>query len=170
MKYINPEKAEELAWQGAMMGAPSAVAALGMLAGDAAEDAVLAWLDLVPSRYKASVAQDFEGTPELVTLSEDLIVYRHWGVEASEAGSPWFSSKPYVRPGNARRYLALPNYNAANRVSAFRIPAGTTIARDKVASQVGQPKFGPYATGGGMQIYLPNPEDAVLIGPLDVTK
>ena len=153
---------------------PLLIAGVGMAIGKGVENTVGAvsasWLDLVPPRYRASVAQAFKGTPEVVTLSEDLIVYRHWGGEAPETGSPWFSPKPYVRPGNARRYLALPNYNSADRVSAFRIPAGTTIIRGQVASQVGQPRFGPYATGGGVQIYLPNPEDAVLIGPIDVTK
>ncbi|MCR4408538.1 MAG: hypothetical protein NUW24_16725 [Anaerolineae bacterium] len=36
MKYVSPEKAERLAWQGAMMGAPFAAAAVGSLAGDVA--------------------------------------------------------------------------------------------------------------------------------------
>ena len=94
------------------------------------------WLAHVPARYRASVAQAFEGTPEVITLSEDLIVYRHWGGDAHETGSPWFSPKPYVRPGNARRYLALPDYNSATRISVFKIPAGTTIIRGKVASQL----------------------------------
>ncbi|MBC7252212.1 MAG: RHS repeat-associated core domain-containing protein [Anaerolineae bacterium] len=166
MKYVSPEKAERLAWQGAMMGAPFAAAAVGSLAGDAAEDAVLAWLDLVPSGYRASVAQAFEGTPMVETLTEDLIVYRRWGGEARETGSPWFSPKPYVRPGNARRYLALPNTNTAENVSVFKIPAGTTIIRGEVAPRVRD--YGPHAVGGGMQIYLPDPEKAILLGPLDV--
>jgi hypothetical protein len=153
---------------------PLLVAGVGIAVGKGVENAVGAvsasWLDLVPPRYRASVAQAFEGTPEVVTLSEDLIVYRHWGGKAPETGSPWFSPKPYARPGNARRYLALPNRNTAENVSAFRIPAGTTIIRGKVASQVQDIRFGPYAVGGGIQIYVPNPEDAILIGPVDVTR
>jgi len=95
------------------------------------------WLAYVPARYRASVAQAFEGTHEVITLSKDLIVYRHWGGDALETGSLWFSPKPYVRPGNARRYLALPDYNSATRISLFKIPAGTTIIRGRVASKVG---------------------------------
>ncbi len=127
------------------------------------------WSNYVPAKYRASVSKAFAGTPTVETLTEDLLVYRHWGDEAPEAGSPWFSPKPYVRPGNARRYLALPEYNSASNVSVFKIRAGTTIVRGKVASQVGQANFGSYAVGGGAQIYLPNPSDAVLLGPLTVT-
>ena len=128
------------------------------------------WLSYVPEKYRAAVSSAFAGTPTVETLTEDLIVYRHWGGEAPEIGSPWFSPKPYVRPGNARRYLALPNRNTAENISAFRIPAGTTIIRGKVASQIQDTRFGPYAVGGGTQIYVPNPEDAILIGPVDVTR
>ncbi len=31
------------------------------------------------------------------------------------------------------------------------------ILRGKAASQVGEPRFGGYATGGGEQIYVPDP-------------
>jgi RHS repeat-associated protein len=149
---------------------PVLAAGVGMAIGKGVENTVGAvsasWLDLVPPRYRASVAQAFKGTPEVITLSEDLIVYRHWGGEAAETGSPWFSPKPYVRSGNARRYLALPNTNTAENISVFKIPAGTTIIRGEVAPRVRD--YGPHAVGGGMQIYLPDPEKALLLGPLDV--
>jgi hypothetical protein len=122
----------------------------------------------VPPKYREVVARAFEGTPQVVTLQEDLIVYRHWGGEAREKGSPWFSPKPYIRPGNARRYLALPPWNTAEKISVFRIPAGTTVIIGRVASQV--ESYGSYAIGGGIQVYLPQPEAAILIGPLDKTK
>ncbi len=168
---VNTELGYEYrSWRGRVWGAIGAVMAGAFVGFKIPMKSPDDWLAYVPARYRASVAQAFEGTPEVITLTEDLIVYRHWGGDAEETGSPWFSPKPYVRPGNARRYLALPDYNSATRISVFKIPAGTTIIRGKVASQVGQPKFGPYATGGGIQIYLPHPESAVLIGPLDVTK
>jgi len=69
-------------------------------------DSIVRWLDVVPPRYRASVAEAFDGTPEVVTLTEDLIVYRHWGGDAPEIGSPWFSPEPYMNPEDARRYLA----------------------------------------------------------------
>jgi len=145
---------------------------VGLTAGLSAmgAPALSSWLSKVPVEYQASVARSFSGTPNVETLTEDLIVYRHWGSEAGETGSPWFSPKPYVRPGNARRYLALPEYNTAENVSSFRIPAGTMIIRGKVASKVGTVNFGSYATGGGTQIYLPDPNVAVLIGPMDATR
>jgi RHS repeat-associated protein len=149
---------------------PLLIAGVGMAIGKGVENTVGAvsasWLDLVPSKYREVVARAFQGTPQVITLQEDLIVYRHWGGGAQEEGSPWFSPKPYIRPGNARRYLALPPGNTAERISVFKIPAGTIIIRGKVAPQVEY--FGPYAVGGGEQIYLPDPSKAILIGPLDV--
>jgi len=129
-------------------------------------DSIVRWLDVVPPRYRASVAEAFDGTPEVVTLTEDLIVYRHWGGDAPEIGSPWFSPEPYMNPEDARRYLALPEYNSADHVSAFRIPAGTTLLQGTAASQAGRANFGAAAVGGGVQIYLPNPQDAAVVAEL----
>jgi len=114
-------------------------------------------LQIVPKKYRAEVAAAFDGKPEAVTLKEDLIVYRHWGGVSGETGSPWVSPKPYAKPGNAKRYLALPEKNTAQNLTAFRIPAGTTILRGKVASKVGDPRFDGKAVGSGVQIYVPAP-------------
>jgi RHS repeat-associated protein len=151
------------ATEGATEGAQKALAQEALRGEQAASSS---WLDFVPPKYRSDVARAFAGTPEVVTLSEDLIVYRYWGPGMREVGSPWFSPKLYVRRGNARRYLALPEYNPAEYVSVFKIPRGTTVIRGKVASQVGEKYFGPYATGGGMQIYLPDPKEAIWIGRL----
>ncbi len=121
------------------------------------------WLFPVPPRYRDSVAGVFDDIGTVETLEENLFAYRHWGGDAKESGSPWFSEKMYIRSGNARRYLALPNGNTAEHISLFMIPAGTTIIRGKVASQVGASMFGPYAAGRGTQIYLPDPNVAVLL-------
>ncbi len=118
-------------------------------------------LDYVPQRYRAAVGRSFRGDPEAITLTEALIVHRHWGGGASQTGSPWFSPKTYVRPGNAQRHLALPTGNTAENVTSFRIPAGTTILRGQVASQAGNAGFGPNAIGRGIQIYLPDPSVAI---------
>ncbi len=119
--------------------------------------------DVVPERYRASIARAFEGTPGVETLREDLIVYRRWGGKAVETGSPWFAQKPYVRPGAAQRYLALPSGNTAENMTAFRILAGTTILRGNAATQVGEVGFGSRAVGGGVQIYVPDPSVAIPI-------
>lgn len=118
------------------------------------------WLDYVPAKYRASVADAFSGTPNIETSTEDLVAYRYWGDGSAESGSPWFSAKPYVKPGNARRFLALPEKNSAQNMTQFVIRAGSTIIRGKAASQAGVPGFGDYAVGGGVQIYVPEPEIA----------
>jgi len=115
-------------------------------------------LQIVPKKYRAEVAAAFDGKPDAITLKEDLIVYRHWGGVSGETGSPWVSPKSYAKPGNAKRYLALPEKNTAQKLTAFRIPAGTTILKGKVASKVGDPRFDGKSVGGGMQIYVPNPK------------
>jgi hypothetical protein len=121
------------------------------------------WLDYVPPQYQDNVVGSFSGIPSVETLTDDLVVYRHWGGGAAETGSPWFSPKAYVRPGNARRYLALPDYNSASNISQSMIPKGTTIIYGKASSQVSNLGFGKYAIGGGSQIYLPNPGVVKLI-------
>ncbi len=113
------------------------------------------------SKYRAAVSRAFRGESRAISLTEDLVVYRYWGNKAPETGSPWFSAKQYAKPGNARRYLALPEGNTAQNVTEFRIPADTTVLRGKVASQAGEVGFGSYATGGGVQIYLPDPSVAI---------
>jgi RHS repeat-associated protein len=119
--------------------------------------------DLVPSAFRRGVAAAFRGGDAVAeTLSADLTVYRHWGGSAGESGF-WYSPKPYSSSGRARRFLALPDANTAENVTAFRIPSGTTIVHGKVASQVGRSGFGSYATGGGTQIYLSDPSVAVKI-------
>jgi hypothetical protein len=126
------------------------------LAGSAGEEAAGDALDVIPEKYRAAVRRAFEGTPIAETIQEDRIVYRRWGGKAAETGSPWYSTAPYERPGNARRYLALPEGNTAENLTAFKIPKGTTILRGKAASMAGEPGFGAKAVGGGQQIYLPD--------------
>ena len=128
------------------------------------EESSEAWLELVPPESREVVKGSFEGTPQVVTLQEDLIVYRRWGGGAQEEGSPWFSPEPYTCPEEARNRLALPHRNTAEHVSIFKIPAGTTIIRGKAAAQAVSDEYF-HAVGGGEQIYLPDPSKAILIGP-----
>ena len=120
-------------------------------------------LEIVTKKYRIAVANAFDGDAIAITLADDLVVYRHWGGKASETGSPWFSTKMYRKPGNARRYLALPDGNTAKNVTMFRIPAGTEILYGKVISQAGIPGFSSNGFGGGIQIYLPIPQIAIPI-------
>jgi len=118
-------------------------------------------LEHVPAKYRGGVARSFADEPIAYKLSEDMIVYRHWGGKAAETGSPWFSPKPYSKSGNAQRYLALPEGNSADKITAFRIPAGTTVLQGKVASRAGEAGFGRSAAGGGTQIYVSDPKSAI---------
>jgi hypothetical protein len=61
-------------------------------------------------------------------------------------------------------------FQFAKNVSALKIPAGATIILGKVGPRVRHPEFGPYAVGGGAQIYVANSEVAVPLGPVDLTK
>ena len=120
----------------------------------------------VPQKYRESVSQSFRNQEfKARALTQDVIVYRHWGGRAGETGSPWFSPTHYARPGNARRYLALPEGNSATNVTIFRIPKGTRVLFGRVAPQDGNPGFGNYARGGGVQIYVPNPSVTQQVGP-----
>ena len=115
------------------------------------------WKSVVDSKYWDIVEGAFKGEPKVTELTNDLKVFRHYGGDSFSTGSPWFSIKPYVRPGNARRYLALPNINLATNVAEFIIPKGTKVLVGPVASKISDSLFGSYAVGGGLQIYLPNP-------------
>lgn len=100
----------------------------------------------------------------VVELTDDLKVFRRYGGALVLTGSPWFALQPYIRPENARRYLALPNTNLATNVAEFIIPKGTMVLVGKVADQVlNTVRFGDYAVGSGLQVYLPNPATARLI-------
>ncbi|MCL6592327.1 MAG: hypothetical protein K6U80_20580, partial [Firmicutes bacterium] len=116
---------------------------------------------VVPPKYQSQVQNTFDGWIQKTTLKEDMTVYRYtsWGYSGS---SPWFTTNGSYTPDEARRLLALPDSNAATTVTAYIIPAGTTILIGKADSMVGENYFGDYATGGGTQIYLPDPDDAIM--------
>jgi RHS repeat-associated protein len=113
----------------------------------------------VPSRYRTNVRRAFGGVAKVEVTTGELVVFRRWGGKSGPAGSPWYSTIDYVKPGNARRYQALPDGNTAENGSTYVIRKGATILRGKTAAQVGVASFGPYATGGGEQVYVVNPAD-----------
>lgn len=122
------------------------------------------WKSIVDSKYWKVVKGAFEGEPQVIELADDLHVFRRYGGTSVPTGSPWFSLKPYVYPSNARRYLALPNTNLATNVAEFIVPKGTKMLVGNVADQAQNiVRFGDYAVGGGLQVYLPNPAAARLI-------
>ena len=102
----------------------------------------------------------FKGKLVAIELQEDLAVCRYRRGKFTTPEASWFSPKPYPSPADARCKLALPNSNMAEKMDRFKIPKRTIILWGKAASQVGVTGFGPYATGGGEQIYLPDPSKA----------
>lgn len=150
--------------EGAMRGTgvgADAVNAYGQAAGISIGEGRGDPFSIVPEKYRDRVRSAFQDEQaEEIILAEDLTVYQHIA-EGYEGTSPYFSPIVYKRQGNARRFLALPNKNTAKQVWEYTIPAGTTILQGSVAPQVGVPGFGPYAVGGGQQIYLSNPSVAI---------
>ena len=109
----------------------------------------------IPTQYLEGIKKAFNGTPVLKYADEDMIFYRRWGGDAKVVGS-WLSPTKYEKAGNARRYLALPDGNTAENITAFKIKKGTPYIDGKAASQIDDVTgiFGSYAEGGGNQIYI----------------
>ncbi|MBC7251432.1 MAG: RHS repeat-associated core domain-containing protein [Anaerolineae bacterium] len=158
MKYINPEKAEELAWQGAMMGAPFAAAAVGSLAGDAAEDAVLAAQQAIGDRI---------GGTELVGTK----VYRVWGEEPLNpdvpGAKPWGRSWTPVDPSTVpdfREAAGLPSGGETGAYNTGRF-VSVGIITDASGIQVRQALSVDNKPDGLPEFVVPNPQTQItLIG------
>jgi hypothetical protein len=116
------------------------------------------WKSIVEKSKWGIIETAFKGDSMVYQAMKDLHVFRRYSGELKV--SPWFSLKPYVYPGNARRYLALPDKNLATNVAEFIIPKDTKFVFGKVASQISDSLFGSHAVGGGLQIYLPDPFEA----------
>jgi hypothetical protein len=103
------------------------------------------------------VARTFkEGAYTTRTLREDLVLRRVYGGDARQLGRYW-SRTTYSSPGRARRYLALPPGNTAERVVTIRVPAGTTVHEGKAAASFGH-------VGGGNQVYINRVDLSWIVG------
>jgi hypothetical protein len=110
----------------------------------------------VPHERREAVRKSFvEGRAEAIRLEEDLVVYRHTTDKETVPGR-YFAPRPYIKAGNARRYLALPNQNTAHNVQAWILPKGTIVLRGPTADKTDDPVFGTHTVGGGIQIYVPD--------------
>ncbi|RMD66917.1 hypothetical protein D6833_00880 [Candidatus Parcubacteria bacterium] len=116
--------------------------------------------DVVPEKYLDEIRDAFDGEPIPITLQEDLTVTRYWSDPERKVGR-WVTLRPDLHPEKARSILALPNDNLATNSSRFVIPKGSTVFVGTAAPQVDKSWAGHYATGGGLQIYIPDP--AVLL-------
>ena len=93
-----------------------------------------------------------EGTTVKTVGPAGKTVYRAYGEGSNQIGR-WVTDAPI---SNAKRVLALPTANSANKVAEFTLKPGTKFLEGPVASQVNNPSglFGPNATGGGRQMMI----------------
>ena len=114
------------------------------------------WTEYVLPKYQGDVLPAFENQSAVAVKLNDMVtVYRYWGGN-SETG-PWVTVYRGLSPAQARAMLALPNKNLATNITEFGIPKDVVIIVGKAASQVTANWAGPYAVGGGIQIYVPDP-------------
>ena len=102
-----------------------------------------------------SVKQTFApNTAKLNYTKEDIYLFRHKSKEASQKSN--YLTDQELSKSEAKKLLALPNANTAERIVTLKIPAGTPYIEGKVNTQVNNPNglFGNYATGGGKQYYF----------------
>jgi hypothetical protein len=112
-------------------------------------------LTYVPSAHQETVSDAFTDW-QVNRTSEPVSVY-HYTSPGAENPGRWVTLDPNLASAEARSLLALPNSNAATSVTQYVIPAETTYISGGIASQTSTSGFGSYATGGGYQIYIPNP-------------
>jgi len=113
------------------------------------------WEDYTPTADQKMVADAFDGTPQPVTTTTPLTAYKY-STNSPTGRVYWVTIDPNLSPDAARASLALPNTNTGRVPTRITIPAGTTMLIGPVSGQTGNPLMGPYATGGGFQIYIPN--------------
>ena len=98
----------------------------------------------------------FDGEGVAVKLNNTVTVYRYWSQAGREIGR-WATVYSNLSPAEARALLALPDENLATHVTEFVIQKDAVVIVGKTASQTMAPWAGPYAVGGGIQIYIPDP-------------
>ncbi|HLG39815.1 MAG TPA: hypothetical protein VI461_09110, partial [Chitinophagaceae bacterium] len=110
------------------------------------------YLAKIPAEYRTLVKEAFKDGLILKIPEEDIILIRHISANGN-IRSGWYADE-ILSPSNARTLLALPNNNTAEYIVKMKIRKGTPYLYGDVASQIGNPDFGPYAVGGGTQYYF----------------
>lgn len=94
---------------------------------------------------------------QVLRLTAGVIVTRYWPNDPAGKLGRWFNvidSTTLYLPDRARQYYALPNSNTALNVTQYLLKPGATVVYGVCADMTWSPTFGPYATGGGYQIYV----------------
>jgi hypothetical protein len=97
------------------------------------------------------------GTPvQVIVLRHDATMVRTWS-STSTVGR-WFAPTdrgPLPSPATARRIYALPAGNTAVNATLSLVMPRAWLITGRCADMTAQPGYGPWATGGGSQLYGP---------------
>ncbi len=95
---------------------------------------------------------------QVLKLNKEAYAVRYWG-PSSKLGR-WYSfAKTYHinTPFEARTAFALPESNNAHYVTLYKLKPGAVVVYGLCADMSwNSPTFGPYAKGGGAQLFAPN--------------
>ncbi len=96
------------------------------------------------------------GAPvQVITLTKSSAMQRYWST--STVGR-WFTPSgrdELLSPGSARRVYALPANNSGVNVTLHLVKRGAVLITGLCADMTGQDGYGPWATGGGAQLFGP---------------
>ncbi len=97
------------------------------------------------------------GTPvRVVTLEYDARVVRNWS--GTSTVGRWFAPADggaLPSPATARRIYALPAGNSAVNATLHLLKPRAVLITGRCSDMTTQPGFGPWATGGGLQLFAP---------------
>jgi hypothetical protein len=97
------------------------------------------------------------GTPvQVVTLTYDATMVRNWS--GTSTVGRWFAptdGEPLPSPETARRIYSLPAGNTAVNATLHLMKPHAVLITGMCADMTDQPGFGPWATGGGPQLFGP---------------
>jgi hypothetical protein len=97
------------------------------------------------------------GTPvRVITLKYDATVVRNWS--GTSTVGRWFAptnGEPLPTPETARRVYSLPAGNTAVNATLHLVKPAAVLVTGMCADMTDQTGFGPWATGGGLQLFGP---------------
>jgi hypothetical protein len=135
------------------------VTASGAVDDPAVIAAVMAATDSDEQKAKATL-RSFDsstGTPvQVITLSYDAKIVRNWS--GTSTVGRWFTPSdgaPLPSPETARSIYALPADNTGVNATLHLVKPHAVLITGLCADMTDQPGFGPWATGGGGQLFGP---------------
>ncbi len=136
-----------------------------LASGDATDPTLLTAIQQATGRTETQVAELLasydcsHSTVDLLKLRGPAYVVRYWSEPTAKLGR-WYAPLPRTglyAPAEARRVLALPWANTGRYASLYKLNARVLVIRGRCADMTANPEaFGPYATGGGEQYFVPD--------------